>query len=84
MIIRRADLVFLVAAGLVVLAVSVLPSPRDQNPRVPGDAEHRDLTVEGACLRCHAAGASHPLVIPPHPKRTDCLRCHARAQPGQS
>ena len=82
MTIRRADLVFLVATGLVVLAVSVLPSPRDRNPRVPGDPAHRDLAVETACLRCHAAGASQPLAIPPHPPRTDCFRCHARAQTG--
>ena len=81
MTIRRADLLFVVAAALVVIGVSLLPSPRDQNPKVPDTAEHRGLTAESECLRCHAVGASRPLVIPPHPKRTDCLRCHA-GEPG--
>ena len=82
MTLRRADLAFVVATGLVILGVSLLPSPRDQNPRVPNDAEHRVLTVEGTCLHCHAAGASNPLAIPPHPRRTDCIRCHAQAPTG--
>lgn len=82
MTIRRVDLLFVAAAGFVVVAVSLLPSPRDRNPKVPDSAEHRALTVDAECLRCHAAGAIRPLAIPPHPKRTDCLRCHARAPEG--
>jgi hypothetical protein len=66
MTLRRVDLLFLAAVGLVVAGVSLLPSPRDQNPIVPADAEHRGVAVEAECRRCH-------------PKRTDCLRCHARA-----
>jgi uncharacterized paraquat-inducible protein A len=80
--IRRADVLFLVAAVLVVAGVSLLPSPRDQNPKVPSDVEHRDRKTEPECLRCHAAGAARPLQMPPHPKRLDCLRCHAREPSG--
>lgn len=79
MTIKRSDMIFVVAVGLVVLGVSLLPSPRDQNPRLPGDEAHRSVTRESECQRCHAAGGSRPLSIPPHPKRVDCLRCHARA-----
>lgn len=78
MTLRRVDWLFLAAVGLVVTGVSLLPSPRDQNPKLPATADHREVTVEAECLRCHAAGASRPLAMPPHPKRTDCLRCHAR------
>jgi hypothetical protein len=78
MTIRRVDLLFLAAVGLVVAGVSLLPSPREQNPKVPDTADHRGATVDTDCQRCHAAGAIRPLAVPPHPKRRDCLRCHAR------
>lgn len=72
---RRADWIFLALAALVVLLVSLLPSPRDRNPAVPDSLEHRGLVSEKDCLRCHAAGQSRPLPER-HPKRQDCFRCH--------
>ena len=75
---RKGDLLFLVAVGVVVAGVSLLPSPRDQNPKVPSDADHRSAAAEMDCRGCHAIGGVRPLQIPPHPKRTDCFRCHAR------
>ena len=72
---RRADWMFLAAVVVVVLLVSLLPSPRDHNPPVPDSPEHRGLTSEKDCLRCHAAGRSRPLAER-HPKRQDCFRCH--------
>lgn len=75
---RKADYVFLLAVVAVVAGVSLLPSPKEQNPRMPSDADHRSAIREADCQRCHAPGAARPLRIPPHPRRTDCLRCHAR------
>lgn len=72
---RKADWWFLGAVVLVVLGVSLLPSPRDRNPVVPATPEHRGLS-EKDCVRCHAAEQSRPLPDR-HPKRTDCLKCHA-------
>ncbi len=81
MTIRRADWLFLLAVGLVVFMVSLLPSPRERNPPIPGIPEHRDLISEKDCLRCHAAGQSRPLVDR-HPKRQDCFRCHRPGERG--
>ncbi len=78
MSLRRSDWLFLGAVALVVLGVSLLPSPRDRNPAVPGTPDHRGLS-ERDCVRCHAAGQSRPLPDR-HPKRTDCFRCHAGSQ----
>lgn len=72
---RRADWLFLLAAGLVVGLVSLLPSPRDRNPPVPGTAAHRGITSEAQCQSCHARAGTRPLGER-HPKRTDCFRCH--------
>lgn len=75
MTVRRADWLFVLAAALVVLFVAFLPSPRDRNPRVPNTVDHRALTAEQECLRCHSLGKSRPLSTR-HPKRPDCFRCH--------
>lgn len=72
---RKADLIFVVLAVLVVVGVAFLPSPRDQNPPVPKNKEHRHVTVDKDCLQCHAATAIRPLAGK-HPKRQDCFRCH--------
>jgi hypothetical protein len=72
---RKADWLFVLAAALVVLFVSLLPSPRDRNPPVPHTPEHRGLASEKDCLRCHHVGGSRPLTSQ-HPKRQDCWRCH--------
>lgn len=76
---RKADWVYVAAAGLVVLGVSLLPSPRDRNPPIPADPDHRALVSDTDCLRCHVAGQSRPLPDR-HPKRQDCARCHRRAR----
>src|SRR2546428_2427419 len=78
---RKADWLYLLAAGLVVLGVSLLPSPRDRNPPIPGDPDHRVLASDTDCLRCHVIGQSRPLPDR-HPKRRDCARCHRRGPPG--
>ncbi len=79
MTLRKADWIFLLAVGVVILFVSLLPTPRDRNPQVPDTADHRALTSEKECSRCHAAEASRP-VPARHPKRQDCFRCHRRAE----
>ena len=66
-----------VAALAVVVGVTMLPSPRDRNPMVPADADHRALIGEKDCLNCHVQAGSRPLPVK-HPKRQDCFRCHAR------
>jgi hypothetical protein len=76
---RRVDLIFVALALAVVGGVALLPSPRDQNPKVPADAAHRTLMNEKECLTCHQATGTRP--VPAfHPKRKDCFQCHARAQ----
>jgi len=80
---RKADWFYVVAAGLVVLGVSLLPSPRDRNPPIPADADHRALVSDTGCVRCHAVGQRRPLPDR-HPKRQDCARCHRRAQPDET
>ncbi len=75
---RRADWIYVLGAGLVVLAVSLLPSPKDNNPRIPRTPEHQAVRSEQECVRCHAPGQSRPLAAR-HPNRQDCSRCHAAA-----
>lgn len=81
MMIRRADWLFLLAVGLVIFFVSLLPSPREQNPPIPGTPDHRGLVAEKDCLRCHDAGQARPLPDR-HPKRRDCFRCHRQEDRG--
>jgi hypothetical protein len=76
---RKADLIFLVLAVGVVGGVALLPSPRDRNPMVPADTEHRTLADEKTCVTCHQATGTRPLPAK-HPKRPDCFQCHARTQ----
>lgn len=74
--VRKADGLFLLAAGVVILFVSLLPSPRDQNPMIPATADHRADLSANDCLRCHGQGKRLP-PSPRHPKRQDCFRCHS-------
>ncbi len=76
---QRADWIFLLAAAFVVLLVAQLPSPRDRNPPVPDTVDHRAVTSEHDCLRCHAAGERRALSSR-HPARQDCFRCHREPQ----
>lgn len=76
---RKVDMVFVGLALLVVGGVALLPSPRDRNPKVPTDGAHQTVTEEKGCIQCHAPIGSRPLPAQ-HPKRQDCLHCHARAQ----
>lgn len=75
---RKADWIFLLAVALVILFVSLLPSPRDRNPPVPRTSDHQGLASEKECLRCHVIGGTRPLPSR-HPKRQDCWRCHKEA-----
>ncbi len=77
---RRSDWLFAGAVVLVVVGVSLLPSPRDRNPVMPVTMEHKGIS-EKDCVRCHAAGQSRPLPER-HPKRQDCFRCHQGAPGG--
>ena len=72
---KKSDLLFLVFALAVILFLTALPSPRDNNPPVPGDLAHRQIKSEKECVVCHAAAGVRP-VSERHPKRTDCLKCH--------
>ena len=86
MTVRWTDWLFLAAVGLVVLFVSLLPSPRDRNPPIPRTEAHRAVAAERQCSTCHAVGQSRPLPAR-HPKRQDCFRCHRQqetASPGMS
>jgi uncharacterized caspase-like protein len=74
---RRADFVFILLAIGVVGGVALLPSPRDRNPMVPADTQHRALMDEKTCVTCHQATGAQPLPAK-HPKRPDCFQCHAR------
>ncbi len=74
---KKADWIFVALAVLIVAGVSLLPSPRDQNPPVPGTPDHRALRAEPDCLRCHVADGVRPLPAR-HPKQQDCFRCHRR------
>jgi uncharacterized paraquat-inducible protein A len=74
---RKADWLFIVFAVVVVVGVSLLPTPKDRNPMVPRTAEHDAIKAEKDCLVCHTAGGVRPLPTR-HPKRPDCFRCHAR------
>jgi len=71
---RKGDWLFAGAVALVVVGVSLLPSPRDLNPVIPATMEHRGLS-EKECMRCHAVGQGRPLPER-HPRRQDCFRCH--------
>ena len=74
---RRVDIVFVALALLVVGGCSA--SPRDRNPKVPVNSVHQAVIVETYCLTCHVPTGARPLPAQ-HPKRQDCLHCHARAQ----
>ena len=76
---RKVDMIFVVLALLVVGGVALLPSPRDRNPKVPANSGHQAVTMEKDCLACHVPTGARPLPVQ-HPKRQDCLHCHARAQ----
>lgn len=77
MTLRRVDWIFVAGAVAVVVGVSLLPTPKDRNPLIPDNEEHRVITVEKGCTQCHQAEGVRP-VPARHPKRLDCLRCHAR------
>jgi hypothetical protein len=76
---RKVDLIFVVLALLIVGGVALLPSPRDRNPQVPATKEHQSVKEEKDCLVCHQPNAVRPMPAR-HPKRVDCLHCHARAE----
>lgn len=72
---RKVDWVVLGAAILLVILVSLLPAPRDQNPPVPSNQEHIGVVSTKQCITCHATEGVRPLTGR-HPKRQDCFRCH--------
>lgn len=74
---RKLDWLFILFATAVVVGVSLLPTPKDRNPMIPKNVEHRSLTNEKACVQCHLPEGVRP-VPARHPKRQDCFRCHAR------
>jgi Doubled CXXCH motif (Paired_CXXCH_1) len=74
---RKIDWVFVLFAVSVVIGVSMLPTPKDRNPMIPGTADHQAVKFEKECLQCHVPAGSKPLPER-HPKRQDCFRCHAR------
>jgi cytochrome c553 len=77
MTLRKVDWLFVLFAIVVVIGVSMLPTPKDRNPMIPKSAEHQAITNEKDCVRCHQADGVKP-VPARHPKRQDCFRCHAR------
>jgi cytochrome c553 len=74
---RKADWLFVLFAVAVVIGVSLLPTPKDRNPVIPGTSEHRAVTDEKECATCHGPDGVKPAPAR-HPKRQDCFRCHAR------
>ena len=77
MTLRKVDGLFILFALVVIVGVSLLPTPKDRNPRIPADAVHQPIAVEKDCLHCHVPAGSTPLPAR-HPRRQDCFRCHAR------
>jgi predicted CXXCH cytochrome family protein len=75
---RPVDWLFVLGVAVVILFVSLLPSPREKNPMVPGIPAHRGVS-EKQCSECHRAGGTYPLTVR-HPKRQDCFRCHRHAE----
>lgn len=76
MMLRKADWLFIAGVIAVVVAVSLLPTPKDSNPMIPKNAEHQEVVNEKECVRCHQVDGVKP-VPARHPKRQDCFRCHA-------
>jgi len=74
---RKVDGLFILFALAVIVGVSMLPTPKDRNPIIPGDVVHQPIKVEQACLQCNVPAGSKPLPER-HPRRQDCFRCHAR------
>lgn len=77
---HRLDWVYILGAGLIVLLIYSLPTPRERNPRVPTTPEHQNPRTTATCLGCHAEGKTQPLPAS-HPKRTNCFRCHQLEEP---
>jgi hypothetical protein len=74
---RKVDWLFVALALAVVVGVSLLPAPKDRNPKIPANPDHQPVTVEKNCVVCHVSGGAKP-VPERHPTRQDCFRCHAR------
>jgi len=72
---RKSDFIFIGLVLAVVVFITLLPSPRDNNPPVPGDLAHHGIKLEKDCLACHVQGGERPMQLR-HPKRQDCFRCH--------
>jgi len=72
---KKSDLVFLGVALAVIIFLTLLPSPRDNNPPVPSDFAHQQVKSEKQCVACHIPGGERPLSAR-HPRRQDCFRCH--------
>jgi hypothetical protein len=72
---KKSDFVVVGLAVAIILFVTLLPSPRDNNPPVPSDLAHHSIKLEKDCLACHIQGGQRPMKER-HPKRQDCLRCH--------
>ena len=73
---RKIDGLFVLFALAIIVGVSMLPTPKEQNPMIPADTAHQAIKVEQACLQCHVPTGSRPMPER-HPKRQDCFRCHA-------
>jgi len=72
---KKSDFVFIGLVIAVIVFVTLLPSPRDNNPPTPSDLAHHGIKLENACLACHVKGGERPMQER-HPKRQDCFRCH--------
>jgi hypothetical protein len=72
---KKSDFVFIGLVIAVIVFVTLLPSPKDNNPPVPNDLAHHSIKLEKSCLACHVKGGERPMKER-HPKRQDCFRCH--------
>lgn len=72
---KKSDFVFIGLVIAVVVFVTLLPSPRDNNPPTPNDLAHHGIKLEKDCLSCHVKGGERPMKER-HPRRQDCFRCH--------
>lgn len=72
---KKSDFIVIGLALTVITFLTLLPSPKNNNPPVPPDSKHRGLKLEKDCLACHVQGGERPLKER-HPKRQDCFRCH--------
>lgn len=72
---KKKDILFILGALAVVLALYFLSKSGKQPPDIPADVQHAEATTKEQCKQCHAPGKVKPM-NPHHPFKDDCFKCH--------